>query len=210
VLSWHAAELVRDVKESTCRVLDAPIDDGTLQQQLAAVCASGGSGGGGGGAGGGAAVADVAGSAFSPASYTLPDGNVVVVGRERVLVPEMLFSSGVKTASGMMLQQSLQDTLLACSMGCEMDARRDLVGNMVVTGGVSRIQGLYERLIRDFLPIAPPGTRGRFVAGLGEERSLGPWLGGSILGSLGTFHDMWFSASEFSEHGVKYVHRKCP
>lgn len=208
VLSWHASELARDVKESTCRVQDAALDAGTLQKQLAAACTGGDGGAGAGGAG--AAAADLGGSAFSPANYTLPDGNVVVVGRERVLVPEMLFSSGVKTATGMTLQQSLHDTLLACSMGCEMDARRDLVGNMVVTGGNSRLPGLYERLIREFLPIAPPGTRARFVAGSGEERSLGPWLGGSILGSLGTFHDMWFSAAEYSEHGVKYVHRKCP
>jgi D-alanyl-lipoteichoic acid acyltransferase DltB (MBOAT superfamily) len=37
---------------------------------------------------------------------------------------------------------------------------------------------------------------------------MGPWLGGSILGSLGTFPDIWFSAAEYKEWGAKMLHRK--
>ncbi|AET01217.2 actin-related protein ARP4 [Medicago truncatula] len=36
------------------------------------------------------------------------------------------------------------------------------------------------------------------------------WIGGSILASLGSFQQMWFSKSEYEEHGASYIQRKCP
>jgi actin-related protein len=42
------------------------------------------------------------------------------------------------------------------------------------------------------------------------ERSVLPWIGGSILASLGTFHDMWITKSEYEEWGTAIVNRKCP
>ncbi|KAI8846065.1 hypothetical protein BC829DRAFT_445568 [Chytridium lagenaria] len=34
------------------------------------------------------------------------------------------------------------------------------------------------------------------------ERKYGPWIGGSILASLGTFHQMWISKKEYEEKGA--------
>mmetsp|Transcript_31370 Transcript_31370/g.64655 ORF Transcript_31370/g.64655 Transcript_31370/m.64655 type:complete len:411 (+) Transcript_31370:256-1488(+) len=42
------------------------------------------------------------------------------------------------------------------------------------------------------------------------ERAICSWLGGSILGSLGTFQDMWISRKEYEEFGCAIVNRKCP
>jgi len=36
------------------------------------------------------------------------------------------------------------------------------------------------------------------------------WIGGSILASLGAFHQMWMSKAEYDEHGSVIVDRKCP
>jgi actin-like protein 6A len=36
------------------------------------------------------------------------------------------------------------------------------------------------------------------------------FIGGSILGSLGTFHQMWMSKAEYEEHGASIVQKKCP
>ena len=35
-------------------------------------------------------------------------------------------------------------------------------------------------------------------------------MGGSILASLGTFHQMWLSKQEYEEQGTRAVHIKCP
>jgi actin-related protein len=43
-----------------------------------------------------------------------------------------------------------------------------------------------------------------------SERKICAWLGGSIVASLGSFHDMWVSKQEYAEHGPGIVDRKCP
>lgn len=43
-----------------------------------------------------------------------------------------------------------------------------------------------------------------------NERGICSWLGGSILGSLGTFQDMWISKRDYEEFGSAIVNRKCP
>jgi actin-related protein len=34
------------------------------------------------------------------------------------------------------------------------------------------------------------------------ERKFGPWLGGSIMSSLGTFHQLWISKQQYEEMGT--------
>ena len=41
------------------------------------------------------------------------------------------------------------------------------------------------------------------------ERKFSAWIGGSILSSLGTFHQLWLSLAEFEEHGASIIERKC-
>lgn len=47
------------------------------------------------------------------------------------------------------------------------------------------------------------------AAGNTTERKSSSWLGGSILASLGTFHQLWVSRKEYEEFGDSIVHRKC-
>jgi len=55
-----------------------------------------------------------------------------------------------------------------------------------------------------------PGVKIKIqAAGLTSERRFGSWIGGSILGSLGTFHQMWISKSEYEEHGANIVEKRC-
>ncbi len=42
------------------------------------------------------------------------------------------------------------------------------------------------------------------------EKRYAVWIGGSILGSLGSFHQMWFSKAEYQEHGSQILPKKCP
>lgn len=46
----------------------------------------------------------------------------------------------------------------------------------------------------------PPGMRSQFSV----------WTGGSILASLGSFHQLWVSKAEYAEDGVGTVERRCP
>ena len=58
---------------------------------------------------------------------------------------------------------------------------------------------------------APAGWRVKVAsAGGGAERRIAAWLGGSILASLGSFHEMWVAKAEYEEHGHTILDRKCP
>jgi actin-related protein len=95
-------------------------------------------------------------------------------------------------------------------MACNPDARKELMGNVIITGGASGFDGLVERISAELPEYAPPGTAPRTVNAAVGERKEGVWLGGSIVGSLGAFHEMWFTKAEYEEVGARGVHDKCP
>ena len=55
--------------------------------------------------------------------------------------------------------------------------------------------------------IAPSAMKIKIIAA--PERKYSVWIGGSILGSLSTFGQMWISKQEYDECGSSIVHRKC-
>jgi actin-related protein 4 len=72
----------------------------------------------------------------------------------------------------------------------DADVRPHLLANVVVTGAGSLLTGFTDRLHRE-LEAAFQGPKIRIhAAGNTAERRFGSWIGGSILGSLGTFHQV--------------------
>ncbi len=141
--------------------------------------------------------------------YELPDGTKVHVGAGRFNVPECLFVNG-KTITHEKEYSSLQKMITQVAGNCELDLRRDLFHNIVLTGGSSCFENLQNRLEREVLTIVPNMNKLKILASHPNERKHSAWLGGSILASLGSFHEMWISKAEFQEHGTSIVHRKCP
>ncbi|KAJ6407301.1 hypothetical protein OIU84_010744 [Salix udensis] len=90
---------------------------------------------------------------------------------------------------------------------CDVDIRREMFGNVVLSGGTTVIPGLAERLAKEVSSLAPPTVRVRVVAP--PERRYSVWIGGSILASLSTFQQMWISKEEYMESGSSIVHMKC-
>lgn len=105
--------------------------------------------------------------------------------------------------------QTIGEVIRASLAQVDIDIRPILLQQIVVTGGSSLIQGLTERLNQE-LSMLYPGTRIRIHApGNLAERKFGSWIGGSILASLGTFHQMWISRKEYEEHGPGIVEKRC-
>lgn len=83
----------------------------------------------------------------------------------------------------------------------DIDLRSSVAHNIIITGGVSLIPQLTERLYTE-LTNSNPGLKIRLHAvGNSSERFNQAWIGGSILASLGTFHQMWVSKEEYQEVG---------
>jgi len=136
-------------------------------------------------------------------TYELPDGNIITVGSERFRCPEVLFLPSFigKEASG------IHDTSFQSIMKCDVDIRKDLYANVVLSGGTTMFAGIGERMTKELSALAPSTMKIKVVAP--PERKYSVWIGGSILSSLSTFQQMWISKGEYDESGPTIVHRKC-
>lgn len=72
---------------------------------------------------------------------------------------------------------------------------------------ISHDIGLADRLKKELDAIVPNSMKTKIIAA--PERKYSVWIGGSILGSLSSFQQMWISKSEYDECGPSIVHRKC-
>jgi len=135
--------------------------------------------------------------------YELPDGQVITVGNERFRCPESLFNPSMlgKEDSG------IHFTTYNSIMKCDVDIRKDLYSNVVMSGGSTMYAGIADRMQNELTNMAPPTMKVKIVAP--PERKYSVWIGGSILSSLSTFQQMWVSKQEYDEVGPSIVHKKC-
>ncbi|KAJ1611146.1 BRG1/brm-associated factor 53A like actin [Cryptosporidium canis] len=158
-------------------------------------------------------------SAIATSTYELPDGTLIdsePVGirvPECLLNPEMIINDPdlppVNTNGFPGLCTAISNTILAC----DVDIRRDLMGAVILTGGTSVIPGLADRVSKSLAEddkLSGGGPKLKIISPNSTiERKFSSWIGGSILASLGSFQQMWFSKEEYTEHGVHLVERKC-
>ncbi|KAJ4958339.1 hypothetical protein NE237_025450 [Protea cynaroides] len=71
---------------------------------------------------------------------------------------------------------------------CDMDIRRDIYNNVVLSEGTTMIEGFADRPAKELSALGTPSTRVRVVAP--PERKYNVWIGGSILASLSTFEQI--------------------
>ena len=135
--------------------------------------------------------------------YELPDGSHLTIGNERFRAPEALFQPSLL---GLDIDGA-DETTYKSIMKCDLDIRRDLYGNVVLSGGTTMYAGIAERLTKELTTRAPPSMKVKVVAP--PERKFSVWIGGSILSSLSSFQQMWVSKAEYEEAGPSIVHRKC-
>lgn len=106
-------------------------------------------------------------------------------------------------------QQTVPALIRQSIEGVDIDLRPALLGNVVVTGSTSLLNGFNERLNQELNNMYPGMKIKLHAAGLTSERRFGAWIGGSILASLGTFHQMWISRKEYDENGAGIVEKRC-
>jgi len=136
-------------------------------------------------------------------SYELPDGQAITVGNERFRVVEALFRP-----SFMGLEEpGIHELVFSSIMRCDVDIRKDLYSNIVLSGGSSLFEGLPQRLSAEVSALAPSSMQVKVVAP--PERKFSAWIGGSITASLPASRDQYITHEEYWESGPAIVHRKC-
>jgi actin len=100
----------------------------------------------------------------------------------------------------------VHETTYNSIMKCDVDIRKDLYANVVLSGGTTMYSGIADRMSKEITALAPASMKVKIIAP--PERKYSVWIGGSILSSLSTFQQMWISKQEYDESGPSIVHRK--
>ena len=169
--SWHAYQqerILHNMKEEFCAVLDAhsDIQYPPLHIQILANL-----------------------SYVRPSKlFEFPDGSSTVNPIVRYKAATALFipeSPSLNVPPPLALPDMIRTSLGAC----DPDIRPTLMNNIIVTGGTSLLQGMTSRIEQEMQRDTASKIR-IHAAGNGMERICGKWIGGSILASLGSFHQL--------------------
>ena len=148
--------------------------------------------------------AEAEGSSAKDVTYTLPDKSVITVKAEvRMSCPELLFRPQLDGKSC----KSLDALTMHSVTESDIDVRKALLANLILSGGTTMYEGLPARLKQEVTNKAPAGAEVKVIAQ--PDRKFAVWTGGSTLASLSTFASSWISYAEYEEHGAAIVHRKC-
>jgi len=142
-------------------------------------------------------------SSTKDVTYTLPDGQVITIGNQTFRCPEALFQP-IKLGKE---YPGIHELTFQSIMKCDVDVRKELYNNIVMSGGTTMFNGIAERLNKEITALAPSTIKIKVVAP--AERRFSVWIGGSILSSLSSFQTLWVTKAEFDETGPTIVHRKC-
>ena len=136
--------------------------------------------------------------------YELPDKSMITVtGAVRITTPELIFQPELNGKSC----KSIQALAWQSISSSDIDTRKEMMKNVIMSGGTTMYDGMSDRLKDELVNLAPNGCEIRIVAP--ADRKYSVWKGASTLASLSTFESKWVTRADYDEHGESIVHRKC-
>jgi len=136
--------------------------------------------------------------------FEMPDKSVLTIkGAIRYGGPELLFDPGLDG----MTCDSFQKIAFRSINESDIDVRKDLCKNIIMSGGSTMFEGISERLKNELEAQLPAGSDVRIVAE--PTRKYSVWRGASTLTSLSSFEESWVTKADYEEHGFSILHRKC-
>jgi len=146
--------------------------------------------------------------------YTLPDGRVIKLGRERYEASEVLFKPGLIDVEG----PGMHEMLFGMIQEADVDLRSSFYKHIVLSGGSTMYPGLPSRLEKEmrrlYLSEVLKGDKTRFAKFKlriedPPRRKHMVFLGGSVLADIMKDRaEFWISQKEWKEHGPNIIGKK--
>lgn len=146
-------------------------------------------------------------------SFTLPDGRVIKLGRERFEAPEALFNPSLIDSE----KSGMADMVFEMIQSADIDCRADYYKHIVLSGGTSMYPGLPTRLEKDLrdryvkdilkgnaermkkikIKIEDPPRRKHMV-----------WIGGGVFADIMKDQSkVWITKQEYEEQGLRCINK---
>lgn len=142
-------------------------------------------------------------------SYTLPDGRVIKLGRERFEAPEALFNPALIDSES----AGMSDLVFNMIQDADIDTRSEYYKHIVLSGGSSMFPGLPTRLEKDIrdrylkeILKGNPERMKKFKINVEDppRRKHMVFLGGSVLADImNDKPEFWISKAQYEEQGMR-------
>jgi len=142
-------------------------------------------------------------SSYLDESYKLPDGTIFTIGNKRFRCTEILFRPSLLGMDVAGIHESTYNSL----MKCDIAIRKQLYGNIILSGGTTMFPGITDRMQRELTNLSPSTMKTKIIAP--PNRKYSTYIGGSVVASLTTAQQMFIYKSDYDEEGAIIVHRKC-
>ncbi|KAJ3314868.1 Actin-like 6A [Boothiomyces sp. JEL0838] len=136
-------------------------------------------------------------------NFEFPTGFNNLYSLDRFKLTEALFQpSFIINATPNAIPPTIPQLISQSVSACEVELQPILHSNAVLSGANSLLPGFSDRVYNELHRLSPGGRIKVQAAGGSSERRFGPWIGGSIMASMSSFHQLWISKSQYEEMGV--------
>jgi actin beta/gamma 1 len=134
--------------------------------------------------------------------YEMVDGKKIKITNEMWQCPEVLFNPRKYLEKDI---PGVHQLVVDCIQSCAYDTRKHLYGNIVLSGGTTLTTNFVERFQNEVQKLVPHNSSIRINAS--ESRKFNPWVGTSILGSMG-HGEFYFTKQAYDENGPAAFHAR--
>jgi len=135
-------------------------------------------------------------------NYELSNGEVLTLNKERFIPPEVLFKPSISCLESVGIHEIAFNSI----QSCDVKIRKELYGNILLSGGNTLFDGFQSRLFTQLRNFAPETKLGLNTP---ENPQYSSWKGGSELVKSGYLDDKWITRAEYDEAGPTIINRKC-
>ncbi|EPX71375.1 actin-like protein Arp1 [Schizosaccharomyces octosporus yFS286] len=123
--------------------------------------------------------------------FTLPDGQILKLGSECFRAPELLFRPELIGYENGGVQHQITQAVLRS----DLDLRKDLLNNIVLSGGGTLLSGFGDRLLKELQGSGDVPNCVKIYTP--KERRHAAWTGASILASFSTFSNIQITSETY-------------